>query len=555
MAVISIHSLVEAEYRRASGLDLTPSLDTLSSVNNSPPAQLYEVGTFGFVNVVSNLPISELENVVSVQLARSFQDDYYYRIHVRPGKLNLGNILSSQERPIEVWNAYFDSQLLSSVTAVGNDGITLSEPVVPPTYFTGLEARTYDLTVDTSGPPVINATYTFNFVAEQPTLDITGQRVVVWPFMPQTKHSENLEWQTDIIPSFNNEQRIALREAPRQELSYEYQLDSYQFTRAKAFATQWSHRVYGIPVWSELTYVGDIASGTTDILFDTSNADYRAGGSVILWSSDLVFLATEIVDVQADRVVLNLPTEQNFNGVYVAPLRFARTPRGVDFKRGARDITISNVSFTVSDNVDLGETSTFPQYRGLDVLIDRTILVGDLTTRISRSVDEFDNGSGPVEVDIKTSWASYTTFITFDTLTRAQRWDARKWLHSRRGRQKAFWLPSWNNDLTITQNVGSAASAIYVSPIGYPLYYSIKDIFIQLYDGTQIFARVTGATTDVSGDEILSLSAPTGYDFTPSDVEFITFISHVRLNSDKIRITHDYAGRAITSIPVMETPE
>lgn len=555
MAVIDTYALVGPLSKIPPTPDYSGQLDAFAPVDNSPPVQQYERTSDAFVSVSSTLPISEVEETADAWRMPSFLDDYYYRVHVRPGVIELGNLLSTQVRDVEVWSAYFEPQLLSSVSQVGTDGITLTQPQVPPTSFTALEARTYTLNISTNGAPVINALYTFNFPTDHPTLTVTGRRVVVWPFMPQTKHKEMLEWQTDIIPSFNKEQRLALRPAPRQSFSYEFQLDTYQFSRAKAIATQWAHRVYGIPVWSELTRVGALPAGTTEIMVDTTIADYRSDDIIIIWESDTNNAAMEIGAVLADRVQLKLPLEKSYQDAYVAPLRFARTFDGMQFRRSNHDFTIASATFQVTQNKDLGAAVGYPQYRGKDVLIDPTILVSDLNERISRATDEFDNGSGPIVVDIKNNWVNSAKAITFDVLTRAERWAARQWIHSRRGRQKGFWLPTWNPDLILLEDVGPMAAALTVRPIGYPLYYGVKDIMVQLKNGTRIFARVLSGAVDPNENEVLALEAAVGTGFTVAEVDFICFMSHVRFNSDRVEIRHDYAGRAVTTIPVVETPE
>lgn len=553
MAVVTTHAYVGLDQRRVALAEY--GVPDAGPVDNSPPVLPAELSASGHGELIDNLPIQESEATFDGWKAPSFLDDYYYRVHVRPGVIELGNLLSTQVRDVEVWSAYFEPQLLSSLSQVGTDGITLTQPQVPPTSFAALEARTYTLNISTNGAPVINALYTFNFPTDHPTLTVTGRRVMVWPFMPQTKHKEMLEWQTDIIPSFNNEQRLALRPAPRQSFSHEFQLDTYQFSRAKAIATQWAHRVYGIPVWAELTRVGALPAGTTEIMVDTTIADYRSDDIIVVWEDDVNNVAVEIGAVLADRVQLKLPLEKSYQNAYVAPLRFARTFDGMQFRRSNHDFTIASATFQVTQNKDLGAAVGYPQYRGKDVLIDPTILVSDLNERISRSVDEFDNGSGPIAVDIKNSWVSSAKAITFDILTRAERWAARRWIHSRRGRQKAFWLPSWNPDLILLEDVGPTGAALTVRPIGYPLYYGVKDIMVQLKNGSRVFARVLSGSVDSNGNEVLSLADQVGTGFTVADVELICFMSHVRLNTDRVEIRHTYAGRAITVVPVMETPE
>lgn len=537
------------------GPEFTPALGLLEQQDVVSPFLSWDTPPGDWAAVVDEQPVAELELAVDGFHAAGFLADFYYRIHIIPGSIALGNLLSTQVRNVEVWNSYLSPKLLSSIGQAGTDGITLTQPQVPPTSFAALEARTYTLNISTNGAPVINALYTFNFPTDHPTLTVTGRRVVVWPFMPQTKHKEVLEWQTDVIPSFNNEQRLTLRPAPRQSFSHEFQLDTYQFSRAKAIATQWAHRVYGIPVWSELTRLGPLSAGATEILVDTTVADYRQDDIIIIWESDTNNVAVEIGAVLADRVQLKLPLEKSYQNAYVAPLRFARTFDGMQFRRSNHDFTIASATFQVTQNKDLGAAVGYPQYRGKDVLIDPTILVSDLNERISRSVDEFDNGSGPIAVDIKNSWVSSAKAITFDILTRAERWAARRWIHSRRGRQKAFWLPSWNPDLILLEDVGPTGAALTVRPIGYPLYYGVKDIMVQLKNGSRVFARVLSGSVDSNGNEVLSLADQVGTGFTVADVELICFMSHVRLNTDRVEIRHTYAGRATTVVPVMETPE
>lgn len=553
MAVVTTHAYVGLDQRRVAFAEY--GVPDAGPVDNSPPVLPAELSASGHGALTDNLPIQEIEATLDVWKAPSFLDDYYYRVHVLPGIIELGNLLSAQVRQVEVWSAYFEPQLLSSLDSEGTDGITLGQPTVPPTYFAALESRTYTLNISTNGAPVINAKYTFNFPDDKPMLRVTGRRVVVWPFMPQTKHREALEWLTDVIPSFNNEQRLALRTAPRQAFTHEFQLDTYQFSRAKAIATQWAHRVYGIPVWAELTRVGPLAQGTTEILVDTTVADYRSDDIIIIWQDDVKNSAVEIGAVLPDRVQLKLPLGSSYLNAYVAPLRFARAPSGVQFKRSNSDFTTASAEFRVTANKDLGGSIGLPQYRGKDVLTDRTVLVEDLNERISRSIDQMDNGSGPISVDIKNSWVDSAKSITFDLLDRQERWRARRWLYSLRGKQRAFWLPAWNRDFILLEDVGPTAAALTVRPVGYPLYYGVKDIMIQLKNGTQVFARVLSGATDPNGNEVLALEGPVGVGLLVSEVEFICFLSHVRLNSDRIDIRHDYAGRAVTSIPVMETPE
>lgn len=503
----------------------------------------------------SQLPVAAAPRSITGAFARSFADDFYHQIHMAPAGFALGNMTSAQTREVTLWNSHLTPQLLSSVAAIGDEGLVLNEPQAAPTYFQPLEERTYTLNITTNGPPVIDAAYQFLFENDTPRLTVTGKRVVLWPFIPQTKHQESLEWKTDVIPSFNNEQRIALRSAPRQSISYDFQLDPRQFSRAKAISTQWAHRVYGVPVWAEATRVGALSAGAMSILLDTSDADYRDADLVAIWESDEKYEAVETTTIAAGQINLKLGVVGDYTAAYVMPVRFARTRDGMSFNRGAHLVTTAKASFQVTSNKDIGAATGWPTHRGKDVLTERTVLVGDLSERISRAVEEFDNGSGPISVDPVNSWVRATKTVTFDTLTRAERWAMRQWVHSRRGKQKGFWLPSWNTDFEILLDVGELTASLTIRPIGYPTYYGVKDIMIALKNGTLVFARVIGGVTGTDGNEVLGLDAAIGTAFLAADVDFACFMSHVRFDSDRIDIKHDSAGRATMSVAVVETPE
>lgn len=559
MAVVTTYALVDFDARKQPEPNEAPGITDPFYADQSYPNRwpMLDTEALGKVDVTDNLPI-DLEPKASVSSWRmpTFLDDYYFRVHVKPGVIALGNLLSAQVRTVEVWSAYLGPKLLSSLTQEGTEGITFTQPVAPPTYFAALESRTYTVSISTNGPPTVDAIYSFHFPSETPTLTITGRRMVLWPFVPDTGYDETMEWETDLLDSFNNEQRLALREAPRQTFSYKFLLDEQQFSRAKAISTQWAHRVYGIAVWDEVTpLLNGLTAGSSFIAFDTANADYRDNDLIMLWASDTNLAALEITTVTPTGVNLKLPLDKNWPKCYIAPLRFARTLTGVDYSRTSNKYITAKAQFLVTQNKDLGDNGSFPTYRGKPVMTDRSAVVGDLSEKIVRTIDMFDNGSGPIKIDIASNWVRFMQTISFLKNNKADVWKLRKWIHARRGKQRAFWLPSWNRDLVILQDVASTASSITVSPIGYPLYYTVKDIMIQLLNGTRIFARVTSGSTDNDGNEALSLSAQIGTAFATTDIDFVCFMSHVRFDTDLVTFNHRDVGQVSTSIALAETPE
>lgn len=487
----------------------------------------------------------------------SYLQDYYFRVHVRPSRLDLGNLLSIQTRQVEVWNAHLTSKLLSAIGSTGAEGLTLTEPVAAPTTFAANESRLYSLNISTSGPPTIDAAYTFAFPAENPPLRVVGSRLTVWPFVPQIQFTEELEWMTDVMQAYSTEQRYALRTAPRQAFSYAFQLDDYQYSRAKALGYSWAHRMYGVGVWAESIRVGALLEGATSILLDTTQGDFRANDVILLWESDESYLAAETTTLSAGAVGLKLPLSRPFSNAYVMPLRFARTLAGLTFQRDNPAATTLTVDFSVDNNVDLavGFTSPFPQYRGRDILTTPSVISGDMQDSAFRGVEVFDNLTGPLLTDPIFGYVTRSEAVIFDPQTRAELWALRRWLHYLRGRQRTFWLPSWENDLTLVQDVQSIDLSIKVRPIEYPAAYAVTDILVELTTGTTYYRRLLSGSIDTSGNEVLALETAFPVNFTVAQVRRISFMRHVRLDSDRLELQHSYGGRTRISTTCVEVPE
>lgn len=521
------------EERRASNIETTLS----SSVSESLPIQPSHPRTIAGFSTVG------------------FTEDWYNRVHILPPTVALGNMLTSEEREVAVWNAHFSDKVLSAVTVNNNDALAFSAGATQET-FTPLEYKVYTLSVSMTGQPVIDTTYTLSFPSESPTLRVLGFRTIIWGFMPQESFTEDLEWKTDVIQSFTSEQRLALRAAPRQTIRYKHLLDRSEFAMAKAMATGWAYRVYAVPVWREFTRVGAVQATDLEINVDTSNADWRVGEGVIVWGSNSEFVSAEITAVHATKLTIKQELAIDLPYAYVAPLRFARTYDGVSFSRGPNEVIDAAVSFvTVARDVNL-EANPFPLFLGKPVVTDRSIVVGSFDERVAYELDVFDNGSGLVEVDVQRQRPVVRHTLSSETISRQGLWRLRQWLHYLKGRQKTFWLPTWNPDLVLADPATTGSTGIVVYSAGYTRYYvSPKSIMVQLKSGTKLYNEITSAVDYGNGTEGLSLLNALTATFAPEDVDFICFMHCVRLDTDKITFTHSAYERSSFSASVVEVPK
>jgi hypothetical protein len=486
-------------------------------------------------------------------LDNCYLHDFYFRIHLYPNPLNLGNMLSDMAENVWLWNAFFEQKILYSVDMQGASGIVLTEPESAPTTYNALEERQYIISISMEGPPTIDASIIFNF-DDSYVLPITGSRVVLWRWRPDLPLTERLEWNTKILGTRDSEQRVALRNYPRQILSFSFTKRAHEFAAIKTASMEWNFRLWGLPIWFEQVHLNSVVKDATSINFSTTAADFRSGGLAVLWESPDKLEAVEISSVRVNGIDIEHGVSQNYTNVFIMPLRLAYTTNGISISRPDNHYAIINAQFMVTDNADLADT-IYDQYRDYDVLVDGDIIIGNINENISRPLITFDNGQGAVTYETGQDWTNFSRTLGKVTHGKDLRWAWRCWLHSRRGRQKAFWLPTWNNDLTIISDIGSSDLAIQIMTIGMTRFTALPvDIMISLHDGTVFYRRILDVST-ITNLEMIVIDSDLGREVSTTEIAICCFMNLVRLNSDNIEIMHEKPTRTRTSIPVMEVAE
>ena len=401
-------------YIPTSSNNIAEVLDELSPRVNQPIAgyfgeQYLNEGTFNEENKLL-VTLEGPKRFAGDVAISSFHNDVYDTIHILPSEIDLGNMLSSQERTVEVWNAYLTGQLLSSITAVGDDGLTLTEPQAAPTTFTPLESRVYTLNISTIGPSVINAGYTFNFPNDAAELSVTGRRVLAFPFPPNFSQAliERLSWKTDVLSHYDgSEQRIKQRQVAR--MGYEYRLTALGVNaqRLKAMLWGWQARVFAVPVWTDEGSLQASANADDVVLtINTDELDYHAGGFVVLLSDTYKLEVVEIESLTATTITLANGLGSAWSaGTKVCPARLARIASDLEFKNTLQGVD-GVVSFDVVDSTNAPAVDFSLTYRGLPVL-DRVPNRSDgVSTAFKRDMEILDNMTGVVTYDDRSDFAN-----------------------------------------------------------------------------------------------------------------------------------------------------
>lgn len=369
-----------------------------------------------------------------------------------------------------------------------------------------------------------------------------------WPFPVRQPIEEVLEWRTDVLAARAAEQRIALRPAPREILSYTHVLDAAGIARATELARAGFTGSWLVPLWSMTVRPGiNLADTDTVIPMDTTLGDWRGPGHAIVATDGGEAHAIEIADVFPDRLELVNPVGIAVPNALVAPARIGQMTAPVEITRRRHGLGTVAATFTLTDAAGAG-ASPYLSYQSLDVVTDPTVLRQPLSETVARTVDIVDNGFGPLVLEPVRDALQRRSSLTLVDHGLAARWTRRQWLMSLRGRQSAVWLPSWGRELVLQAPVGAADTSIVVAPIADLTAYVARHVMIDLPTGL-VFREITGAVFDALGHR-LDIAAPGVAVPIGTPVHFLT---KVRLDADRVELTHS-ATRTEMSVAVIEVP-
>jgi len=498
------------------------------------------------------------------------------KLHIIPTDgYNLGNIVTAQQRTVEIYNAgetFDQQQKLNTITENNADGFSfISGPTGVPLYIGAHESFVYVWEVSEDGQPVLNMTLDFGFEnGVVLTNFITGNRLVLVDFEPQAAFSEVLEWYTDVMEKANGlEQRVSTRDERTRAFTRSYHLNDEEGVRLESLLWGWLERQVGVPVWEQEINLTSAAAISDTTINTTATADlgFVAGENAVIWTQEGTFEAVTVSTVNATSLDLQAPLLQAWPaGARVFPLKTAYMRDDVQQNLwvgdGLRRFTITyDLTEDVSDASEAGFSTyrTFPVWEdGLTLGAEsymRTIKKNIIRARAGKSNKKFAQSTRREEA---TSMISGFTMYAEDAAGVRR---LRQWLDARRGRQKAFWLPSSKIDMTVAEDAGAPDTLIKVNLIGWDRFIesapgSRRDIRIEYNDGSIDYRRITGSVPNgATGGEDLTIDSSTSQTFTAANVAKISFMQLVRQDSDTITISHDRKNDIVVNVPLKEVKE
>lgn len=345
---------------------------------------------------------------------------------------------------------------------------------------------------------------------------------------------ETLSFLTDVRRSGASEARTSLRDA-RSRYDFEHLLDDAENRAAEALFRANVTGDWYVPAWAEGTeFATPVAAGATELdvhLF----ADWREGGFAFIRGADGAEVI-EIDSVGTASIALVAPTTIDCD--FAAPVRVAYAAGPLGGTRWWRGLSRRAISFVADDGEDQG-ASDFPTAGGHPVLEDPPTIVTPLEQVIDQARHFIDNGTGLVAIETAREVFDARHAVAFIDRGPEAIWRRKQVLHHLRGRDRAFWLPSWADDLDMAAAVPSAQAFIDVEPAG-PDADELDGRWLQIDDGAGFLYRQVTAVAVVAGPLWrLTIAAP-GRDIAAARLSLMTLM---RLDTDEVAI--DYVQRLI----------
>lgn len=500
-----------------------------------------------------------------------FGGQLFEKIVMLPHVKDLGFVLTETQFGVEVWNAFRNaSQILGAISSTGSGGATVTDPFGEPLLFAAMDSRTYQIGVPTSGPAQINQDIVFEFLSgiAGSDVEITGSRITVLSVAPDWNEGmeESIEYLTDVLTAYSdNEQRRALRQLPRRAIRYRaLTLKARDAAGMESLVWGWQHQPYGVPFWPDAQpLLSDVPAGSFSIPVNTTDRLFAAGGLLAIWVDEFTFEALSIETVAANSITVSSPTQNSWTagaGTRVIPIFLCRLPKTVEVIRHSSEIDEMDLAFIgEADQAAPAPTTSLTQYKGFDVLeIAPNWDEAPLKRAYARSMVTIDPKVGPIEVIDKGGSAIVGQEFPWWLDTHAKVTTFRAFILKRLGRLVPFWIPTWDQDLVLAQDVGATDIGILVQSefysrflFGVPARRYIA--FIPTDGSGNVYAHVTAATDNGNGTETLSLETPTGKAFAKGST-MVSFLTLARLANDSNAIRWDSSEHGEAILALQEVP-
>ncbi len=510
---------------------------------------------------------------------------FFEATHILPRtKIEFGNIITLVTNPYTVFSGFRrQSVTLSNLVNGATPGVTfpdITTPLVMPRLSSVVSSASTDNSAGTglgtivqatvhatqTGIPTFDAQVLFNFASpgNDPILLVSGSRVVLIPFEYENDVVERLSFATNVIATLDGrEQRIATRKQPRQLFEVRYALEGIDRQNFQALMFDFSDGVLGLPLYHETVHLTAATSvaATSYPVVGALDVDFRVGGLAVIITDRNIFDVIAITAVTDTLISAGDPSVNAYPiGTKLMPLRTTTAATTMSVSRHINNREDIRVRYESTDN-DTGALagSTTPgfwsTFNSRVLFDDCNVVEGASAHELNRRLWRIDNRTGKVSVSSIWDRNKRKSLKGFVARSRADILTLRKLFIALRGRQKAFYLPTFISDLTLNANLVSGQVTMDVESIGYSRFAQDRLPFTLIHftfaDGTTLDRTIQSSVIVSTTVERLTVDTSWPANRTVAETERIEFYELVRFDTDELRLDYDRAGLARAQLPVL----
>lgn len=494
--------------------------------------------------------------------------EFFEITHVLPRRIALGNVLTTQIVSVEIFNANRKTSItwndFDNLAGTGID--LLGEPSLPVTILNLAGVTGLTLEVLATGTPTVDGTLEWTFSEGIVSIGITLNRVVLFALQrPELPFNEDLEFATIVNRAKSGkEQRIRLRNTPRQILNYLYFTDEgVEQSLIENLLYGNAGGVFGVPVWQEeMRISADAALGATAVTVESNaNRDIRLEGLVLVVGAN----GSEVFEVSAlpDTATIEFTNVTGFAytiGDSVYPLRLCATSGEVSISRERLGGSRINVAFrSVENDIDIRNADFLGTYNSRSIVSGFNLAAGAVDQTAVRTLTVLDSILGQVFQESAEPNAVFRGVLTLFAQGIAAIWSLRRLLHSIGGRQVAFYLPTNTNTFALTSSLISGENEMNIRNVKFAQFGQArlprKTIRVTFNTGDASLIREIASATEVDAEnETIELTENWPDTYLVSEVARIEIVELVRLNEDTVTLQWQPSGNSVkVTVPVIGT--
>lgn len=488
----------------------------------------------------------------------------------------LGVVVANELVLFEIFNAYrYLPAQLNSVSNLIGAGVTIPDlPALPYTLrpFASLldptSARLAPVRIEAlvlrDGLPLFDGSFVFVFsTGDEVALELSGSRVSLVPLVYEAEFPERWTFPDDPMESLDGtEQVVAVAPNPVQTFSLLYLLDEVDRQRMQALLFGAQGQPLALPLWHEDIFTTAAASvaATSLAVTATTDSDFRVGGLAVVFESAAKFDVLVLSSVATNSIgfTSTLLLNSYSPNARVAPVRLVQIVNDVSGQRYLNRLEAFRVAFQVIDNdtgMFAGSVSGWSSHGGRVLLDDCNVApAAGVGTKFSQRVTILDAGTGKIAAFTNWQTNRRSSAKGFAARGRANYRKLKRLLLALRGRQVAFYLPTFAEDLTVAADLLSTSTALDVVHHGFTKFVQARQgrdvLRVTFTDGTSLVRGIVSSVELSSTVERLTLDATWPVTRTVAEVSRVEYFELSRFDASTFTFEHAGTGLVTLTAPV-----